>query len=238
MKILFLIFLLPAVLAAGGCAAGRASAKIKIAAAKVGITFPAVDNLATTYATRVVVWNNTEDQMVAQVFIGGKRVAVLHVGEAWRGYVYFRQGVVIEAQVCQIQTVQNTTYFLTPPEWTRDAVLLGDAAISDEELDQLRLEPNKRIAETHVKAIRSALENRKILGRKVLRKELDRWWKAVKEYGVLYRDVTCPDPITVGYGFYLYYPQYGSQLSLYVRGSKQSGYWIAEVWSGGWDGWE
>jgi hypothetical protein len=162
--------------------------------------------------TTVVVVNDTRKSV--RVFVNGTPITTLRPdGEPWRGrfgggvwpfYSTTYAEISVSAQVCEY--VGEESFVLPPPAWATDPAFMN--AIGAKPLPEPAPTTSEADLKKSVEEIKAALDRREVVGRGERKKELDRWLKAVKKFGVQFYTPVCQGQTTES-----------------VRVSVTNGYW-------------
>lgn len=174
--------------------------------------------------TTVKIVNDTGVPIVAQV---GTSEKFIPAGEskAWNidGGLFLFSGnstqLAVGAQICK----EIRSSHANPPAWATNQNLLGGLAITTSYLSS---NPRESDLKRKVRLIKKYLDRREQVGRKQLKKELDRWFRGVKRWGFAGKH-ECVGPHVGGPQLSTYSsPNNRRVITLYVRRGAQRGYRI------------
>ena len=175
----------------------------------LGLAFMAAPIVAQTINTTVIwgrnlphvdvtVINETTDWAPVQASVDNQYVrGVLDEGEqhiwrfdqtafGWNGPM----SVEVRIEVCRSVMSSGATPIFAPPEWAMNRQLLGDSAITDA---YLQSSPSEASLEKRVDLIKKTLNDKGVLGKKTMEKDLSKWLKFCRKYGRFTMGASCSD---------------------------------------------
>lgn len=203
---------------------------LMLLAAMAAFGQPTIDsNLMWSDGVRVVVVNDTADQRICRIEVDGRYVGNVHPGQTVPVFRYnglwivsttgYQRQLSITAKVCrEAKEVQN---FYAAPSWVLDERIVGSKA--DLLADAfLRANPPEQEVKKRVEQLKKLLDERKLMGRGELKRQVDTWYGFVKSNGVERTEIQCEDPVAVSTTVYVYGNTYerSRTSTLFLRGSK------------------